>query len=252
MNWLKKKGNILMLIVAVFLVYTSIGLVSRSDSGSNISSISVSINNQFDNYYLDNDDILRLVTDNGSRKFVGSNIKAFDFRTIEKELLNEKFIKNAELFVDLKGNATVSIELRRPIARIIQKGGPDAYIDIEGEILPVSEHFTSRVLLISGEKGNDFITEGFFQQNRTYFDLILEVYNNDFWKAQIAQVDIDKSGEISFYPQVTKQKILFGAPDEMEKKFRKLMVFYKEILPAKSWNHYSKVDLRFENQIVCQ
>lgn len=252
MNWLKKKTNILKMIVAIFLVYTSIGLVTMTDTGTRVNSISVSISNQFDNYYLDNNEILKLVTDNENRKFVGSNVRDLDLRMIEKELLNEKFIKNAEMFIDLKGNATVSVELRRPIARIIQKDGPDAYIDIEGEILPVSEQFTSRVLLVSGEKAGHFITNGLRDNNEPYFQLIKEIHENLFWKAQIAQVDITEDGEVSIYPQVTKQKIIFGMPDDIDKKFRKLMVFYKEILPAKSWNHYSKVDLRFENQIICQ
>ncbi len=57
---------------------------------------------------------------------------------------------DAQLFGDLKGNLIVNVELRRPIARIVQSDAPDAYIAEDGVIMPVSEKYTSRVMLLSG------------------------------------------------------------------------------------------------------
>ena len=54
------------------------------------------------------------------------------------------------LYSDLKGNLVVRAELRRPIARIVRNDGPDGYIAEDGTIMPVSEKFTSRVVLVSG------------------------------------------------------------------------------------------------------
>ena len=85
-----------------------------------------------------------------------------------------------------------------------------------------------------------------------YFELINFINNDDFWKAQIAEIEIDASGEIVLWPQVTKQKIEFGAPDNIENKFKRLMVFYQEILPRNGWNSYTRVNLKYENQIVCE
>ena len=52
-------------------------------------------------------------------------------------------------------------------------------------------------------------------------------------------------------PQITKQKIYFGNTNDMEIKFKKLELFYKNILPTKGWNYYESVNLKFKNQIVC-
>ena len=49
----------------------------------------------------------------------------------------------------------------------------------------------------------------------------------------------------------TKQKIYFGNTDNMDNKFKKLELFYKNILPTKGWNYYESVNLKFKNQIVC-
>ena len=54
------------------------------------------------------------------------------------------------LYSDLKGNLVVSAELAQTIARIVRNDGPDGYIAEDGTIMPVSDKFTSRVVLISG------------------------------------------------------------------------------------------------------
>jgi len=40
--------------------------------------------------------------------------------------------------------------------------------------------------------------------------------------------------------------------ETIEEKFRKLMVFYKEILPQKGWTRYERVNLKYEGQVVAE
>ena len=77
------------------------------------------------------------------------------------------------------------------------------------------------------------------------------IKNADFLKRIISEIDIKEDKNIIIYPQVSKQKIIFGYPDKIDDKFDKLIFFYKKILPAKGWNTYRSVNLKFENQIVC-
>ena len=65
-------------------------------------------------------------------------------------------------------------------------------------------------------------------------------------------ITLDKKGNIKMYTQVSKQVVEFGRPEEIEEKFKKLKIFYKEILPAKGWNSYDKVSVKFKDQIVCE
>jgi cell division protein FtsQ len=85
---------------------------------------------------------------------------------------------------------------------------------------------------------------------------ILEMMNfiNDekFWKAQVAQMDIDNTGRITIYPQVTGQKVEFGRAVDIENKFRKLMIFYKRILPQRGWTKYERVNLEYEGQVIAE
>jgi cell division protein FtsQ len=54
------------------------------------------------------------------------------------------------------------------------------------------------------------------------------------------------------YQQVGKQVIEFGEAKDIEEKFKKINLFYEEILPAKGWNTYSRVNVKYKGQIVCE
>lgn len=216
--------------------------------------IQISISNQVDNYFIEDSDIMKLMDNDGQLVIVGASFDNIDLRGIEHRVKSVRFVKDAEIFKDLEGQLIVNVELRRPVARIVRKNGPGAYIGSTGVILPTSEKFTSRVVLISGPMTDSLVHEetlsiGF---GSPYFDLINFINEDDFWRAQIAEIEIDAGGEITLWPQVTKQKIEFGSPKNIENKFKRLMVFYKEILPRNGWNSYSRVNLKYENQIVCE
>ena len=146
-------------------------------------------------------------------------------------------------------------ELRRPIARIVRNDGPDGYIAEDGTIMPVSEKFTSRVILVSGSYVPKMLEQNNMnakEESKQILELINTIRADEFWNAQIAQLDIDNKTRVTLYPQVGDERIEFGKPDDLEIKFRKLMIFYKEILPRTGWNKYNRVNLEYEGQIVTE
>jgi cell division protein FtsQ len=158
-------------------------------------------------------------------------------------------------FGDLKGNLIVNVELRRPIARIVQSDAPDAYIAEDGVIMPVSEKYSSRVILISGSFVKQLLESEDLTKSEEGLQLkeMIEFINeDDFWKAQIAQLDIASNGKITIYPQITAQRVEFGRAENFEAKFKKLMIFYKEILPQRGWTRYERVNLEYEGQIIAE
>lgn len=241
--------------LATVLVFVSIGFADKKQNRRFNGKIVIMITNQFNNYFIDENDLLAIINGMGLDPEKGSMPHFPDLRGIEKRLEAEMFISDAQIFRDLMGNLVVVAAQRRPIARIIRPDAPDAYIGEEGTILPVSEKFTSRVMLVSGDFTDHLVKTASLtmdDQNRPYFELIRFINADPFWKAQISQLEIAEDGKINMYPQVTKQVIEFGLPDDIEIKFRKLNIFYKKILPFKGWNYYRRVSLEYKDQIVCE
>jgi cell division protein FtsQ len=231
-----------------------IAFSERKQAGVVCKDIVVELGNINDNHFLDENDVLRLVENSGV-SIKGTGIERIDLRAIERKIKYDKHIRTAELYGDLKGNLIATVELRRPIARIVQEDGPDAYISEEGIIMGISDKFSSRVMIVSGRFVKQLLELGDLrklEEGKRLLDMIHFVNKSQFWKAQVAQLDINSQGDIILYPQVTGQLVEFGTSENFEEKFRKLMVFYKEILPQKGWTRYERVNLKYEGQVIAE
>jgi len=254
---MKIKFNIkreLKILASIIVVVTVIAFTEHKQTDVAIKDVSVKITNIHNNHFLEEGDILELMQLN-VQNLRGAKIEQVKLKEIEKKIQKDPFIKNAEMYTDLKGNLIVRVELRRPIARIVRNDGPDGYIGEDGTVMPVSEKFTARVLLISGGYVRTLLQTDNLNKNqegKELLTLINTIRNNEFWNAQIAQLDIDRKGNITMMPQVGDERIQFGKPDKADVKLKKLMIFYKEILPRVGWNKYNRVNLEYEGQLVAE
>lgn len=242
-------------IVSVLLILSAlIAFTERMKGEVTVTAIQIALENVHENHYLDEKDIMKLMrldVDN----LKGASLSKLNFSEIEHRIRQNPFVSDAELYSDLKGNLTVTVSLRRPIARIVQNLGPDAYIGEDGTIMPVSDKFSSRVVLISGDfvpklVSLDNIHER--EEGRQLMMLLDAIREDLFWNAQIAQIDFDGKGRAILFPQVGDETIEFGKAEDLETKFKKLKIFYKEIIPRVGWNKYNRINVEYEGQVVAE
>lgn len=254
MKWTLNIRKEVKVVFALLIVFTLIAFSERERGGTVCKDIVVELDNVNENHFMDESDVLKLV-ESGSTRIKGAVLEKMDLKAIEKRISRDKHISDAQLYNDLKGNLMVSVELRRPIARIVQEDAPDAYIAEDGVVMSVSEKYTSRVVLISGAYVKRFLESEDLnktEEGKQVMAMIEFIREDDFWRAQIAQMDINSAGKITLYPQVTGQRVEFGKPENIEVKFKKLMVFYKEILPQRGWTRYERVNLEYEGQVIAE
>ncbi len=246
--------NEIKLFLLFVLAFSAIAFVERKQDYKKIRELNILIHDEGNNYFIDKEEVHKLVTADNSDFIVGSEYAAVDLKAIEDRVRQNEYVSTTQAFKDLSGNLTIEISLCKPIARIIRTDKPDSYICESGKVISTSKKYTPRVLLISGDY-LDKITSGNLQADSAYqslFGLIKFINEDPFWKAQISQLNIDRSGDVTLYPQVTKQYIEFGKVENVGDKFLKLKYFYKKILPHKGWNHYARVNLEYEHQIICE
>lgn len=235
------------------VILTLITFSGVKSSDRKVEGIEVTIAQEDGNFFTDQLEVMSLMTIDASDFIVGSELSELNPKVLEARIEKNPFIRDAQVYRDLKGNLKVEVEQSKPIARVLMKDGEDRYIDTEGNILPVNAKHTARVPLL--ETTFAFGWEENLNES-TYgskvFELLKFVEQDDFWRAQIAHVILLDNGDVELLPQVTKQKITFGKPENFENKFSRLMIFYKDILPKKGWNTYSLVNLKYDNQIICE
>jgi len=235
-------------------VMVLVGFADRNLRHNTCKDIVVTLENVRENHFLDEADVLRMVeTIPGEVR--AKQFSVIDFREIEERLKSHRNFREVQLFNDLKGNLVVNVSLRRPVARLVQESGPDAYLSEEGLVIPVSDRYSSRVVILSGSMVRKIILDQ--DLNKTEYGrglkAILDYINKDaFLKKQIAEIELNSDGTLNLLPQIGSQTIEFGKPENPETKFLKLKVFYKTILPERGWNKYSRVNLEFENQVIAE
>ena len=176
-----------------------------------------------------------------------------NFNDLEKKIKSNPHIKKVTLYKDLTGNLNVIINQFQPIARIVHENKSIKYFDIDGEIFPTSLGYSHRVLLIFLTSKINFLNNNL---NNTEFgvdllNMVKYIESDKFLSKIVSEIEVDNFKNIIIRPQISKQKIIFGYPDDLVNKFRKIKIFYEDIAPAKGWNTYNSVNVKYRNQIIC-
>ncbi|WP_233702516.1 cell division protein FtsQ/DivIB [Hyunsoonleella flava] len=167
--------------------------------------------------------------------------ETLDLNTLEKTLNSNPMIKSAEVYVAVNGTLNAEIEQKRPVARVSTNAS--YYIDDEGKYMPLSSNYTARVPLVTGyvEKNN----------LKNVFEIAKKVEADAFLKQHVVEIHQSVNGAIALKLRQCKFTVNLGSLKLLDKKINNLKAFYKKSLKEKTLDKYSKVNLQFDNQVVC-
>ena len=248
--------TILTAMVAAYFYFAS-SLYAKKSMESVCTGVEVEILDSASNKFVSKEEVIGII-DGFNGKGIGKKCSDINLDNIELLLNRRSAIKESQASLTRDGIMRIEITQRRPILRIETSGG-GFYIDEFEYIFPLVESFTSYVPIVTGhiplELDSEYRGEA-GQEEMPWITKISEfgkfLNENPFWSAMIEQIYVEKNGDIILSPKVGKLKIIFGAPENIEIKFRKLLAFYKNIAPEKGWERYNEVNLKYRGQIVCK
>ncbi|TAE70165.1 MAG: hypothetical protein EAZ85_12165 [Bacteroidetes bacterium] len=234
------------IIVAIVLVIIEFWYQNRP-----ITQIHIKIKNKETSLtFLDSAEIFRLLTDNGKETIIGVSFRKISVKTLESRVKANLFVNKCEIARNLRGDLFIEISPSMPIARFLREGKPDFYIDSTGKVMPITEKFTARVMLVTREDTKQL--PDFAIKDKELLAMIKFIQKDKFLKPQIAQLDILANGQIIMYPQIGQQTFELGTTDNWQEKLKRLITFYQEIIPRKGWASFKKIKLQYDKQIICE
>jgi cell division protein FtsQ len=246
-----KKTLVFLVLCAVLVGF--IGFVEKQTMYKTFQGTEINIKGISGVYFVEDKEIQEIMKAAFPELKAGLMLEEVRLREIEKRLNGHPFIKSVEASIGQKGILNLTIEQHQPIARIARPYAADGYITVEGKVIPTSPSYTSRVLILQGKQAELLMEKGnVIEQMPELMDLINFIVEDEFWSAQIPELEVNSKTDIRMMQQVGKQVIEFGDAKDIEEKFKKIEVFYKEILPRKGWNAYARVSVKFKDQIVCE
>lgn len=238
---LKKVTNILVWVFFLGYLIVVFSFANSKNEKISFSGTSVNVVDSITRGFVNNSDVERII----KKKY--PSLDGLPITDINKEVLEElidkiPYVKKSEVYNSLSGKLIVEIKQRNPIVRILKGNG--YYIDEEGEKMPLSRNYTSRVLVVSGAVNDQLIKE-------ELFDLVKFITNDEFWKSQITQIYVSSNKEYILIPRVGAHKIELGSIENYHRKFQKLSALYTEGFSKKGWNTYKNINLKYKDQVVC-
>lgn len=160
---------------------------------------------------------------------------------LENTLKSNPMIKTAQVYVAVNGTLNAEIEQKSPLARVSTNAS--YYIDNDGLFMPLSNNYSARVPLVTGyvEKNN----------LKQVHKLALKIKNDDFLRKHVFEIYQDANRKLYLKLRKCDFLVKLGNVRFLDKKINNLKAFYKKNLKDKTLNNYSKVNLQFENQVIC-
>ena len=266
MKLFKKIFQIVVWVIAIGTLGVVFAFVQEKEEEQLCSKVNIDIerNPLQENFFVEENAIRTLI----AQKFgqiENAPLKDIDVNALERIMYSNPWVQKADVYLSIDGITNIEIIQRNPLLRIINKSGVSYYIDSTGKLMPWSPDFTARTIIATGNISETFET----WQSHT----IEEIINNDtlktqthlddlymmtkfiladgFWSAFVEQIYLNNKDEIELVPKVGNHKIIFGDLQNMEEKFWKLKVFYKEGLNYTGWDNYDTLNLKYNNQVVC-
>ena len=167
--------------------------------------------------------------------------ETLDLNALETALNSNAMIEKAEVFLSVNGDFSAKIKQKQPIARVLKSSS--YYIDSNGGYMPLSLNYTARVPLVTGKVEKNKLNNVFAIASR--------INEDDFLKKNVVEIHENDEESINLKLRQCKFVVQLGKLEYLDKKINNLKAFYKKAIKDKSLGKYSKVNLQFENQVVC-
>ncbi len=214
------------------------------------SDVVIGIRGGGDQFYVEESDILLLLEKAAAGRLVQKPVREISLEALEQALIQDKWIKNANLYFDREDVLHVLVEERQPVARVFTVNGNSFYIDSSGARMPLLEKLSARVPLITGFTPAVKFNAKDSQMLHDVKKVATFIYHHPFWNAQAGQIDISKDGHFEIIPVIGDHVIRIGEAEGIEDKLERLLLFYKRVLAKTGFNKYSSLDVRFNGQVV--
>jgi cell division protein FtsQ len=201
--------------------------------------------------FLDKKNVVAILTGNGKETLKGKSTRTVELQKLEALLERDKWIKDAELFFDNNQVLQVKITERKPVARVFTVNGNSFYIDSTCERLPLSDKVSAKVPVFTGFPSGKSVLKPvdklLLEQIKNVSGFIIK---DPFWMAQISQVDISQDRAFEIIPTIGNHIIEFGDGNNCDQKFKRLFIFYSQVLSKTGMERYARINVQYEKQII--
>lgn len=191
---------------------------------------------------LSDENIIELLDKEGLNP-TGNILDSIRCTVIEKCIGDISLVKECQVYKTTDRYIAIEIDCKLPILKVNDNTGNEYYIDSDGSMI-TGVHKALHLPIASG-----YISEE--MQTTSLRDIACAIYGSSFWKAQTEQIHFGQDGNIILVPRVGNHIIEFGKAENIAEKLEKLFTFYSKGLNTVGWDKYEKLNIEFNDKVIC-
>jgi cell division protein FtsQ len=238
--WCLLGGGVLALLVAAI----------NSKNSSGCQGLDVEINAGGKARFLNKKDLTVLLENNGLKDWRNKKAASFNLLQMESLLKRNSWVRDVQIYFDNNQILKIRIQERDPVARLFNTSGLSFFIDSSGVQMPLSERNVFRLPVFTGYPSEKFGMRKDSVLNRQIKELASFLNREAFWSGQIQEIHILGGKTFQMTPLIGNQLIEFGDGSDLENKFRRLLIFYREVIAKTGFEKYTGINLAFVNQVI--
>ncbi|MBX9889661.1 MAG: hypothetical protein K2X94_00080 [Amoebophilaceae bacterium] len=198
--------------------------------------------------------VLDLVNAMYNSSLIGRSLKQINTYKVKKTLESQPLIKKVGVFKTLQGVLKIDIATKYVLARIIDTKGPGYYLDENGALVAMKGLPLLSLLVVDGIPlaSETIQNKALSIHHKRLLELLHYIYKDPFLSCQITTLQLINNDKIILGTAMGNYKIEFGRAEKFYEKFQKLRFFYSYVVPYKGSDGYHRINLEFDNQLICE
>ncbi len=193
----------------------------------------------------------------------GTPMNQIDVSAVQVAVNRHPAIQSCNVYLGVDGVLNIDIRQRAPIFRVMNSDGSGFYVDTLGQSFNLLDRAVAYVPIFSVEGVMGAMqypaTPAYYDENTlglTYLDELIVFGNhmrkNPELKDWTEHVHLTSMGTLEVIPRIGRHVIEYGSIYNLEMKTKMLFQFYRSQVYITDLEKYSRINLNFENQVICE
>jgi cell division protein FtsQ len=193
----------------------------------------------------------------------GTPMSQIDVGAIQVAVNRHPAIQSCNVYMGVDGILNIDIQQRAPMFRVMNSDGSGFYVDTLGQSFNLLDRSVAYVPIVSVEGvmgAMEFpATRAYYNENTlglTYLDELVMFGNHMRKHADLKDwtehIHLTAMGTLEVIPRIGRHVIDYGSIYNLEMKTKMLFQFYRSQLYITDLEKYSRINLNFENQVICE
>lgn len=227
-------------ILAVYMLF-SLVIIPNIPDNNQCKGVLITVDND-ENGNISKENITELLDKEGLNPY-GYIIDSIRCTMIENCINEISLVRDCQVYKTADRYVAIEIDCKIPILKVNDINGNEYYIDSDGNII-TGVHKALHLPVATGHISEEM-------QSTELKEMACAIYGSRFWLAQTEQIHFEKNGNIILVPRVGGHIIEFGKAENITGKLDKLYTFYTKGLNAIGWDKYEKLNIEFNDKVIC-